>query len=33
MLRSGHSLSGLQEEIDKCIVVCENCHRIIHSKG
>lgn len=32
MLRSGHSLKRLQEEIDKCIVVCENCHRIIHSE-
>jgi ribosomal protein L30E len=32
MLTSGHSLQRLKEEIDKCIVVCENCHRTIHKK-
>ncbi len=26
------SLSRIKEEVKKCIVVCANCHRIIHCK-
>jgi len=29
---SDYSLKAIKEEIKKCIVVCANCHRIIHSK-
>ena len=27
------SLARLNAEMDKCIVVCSNCHRIIHFSG
>lgn len=27
-----YSIPILQEEMKKCIVVCANCHRVIHSK-
>lgn len=30
MVRFGPSWDTLQQEIDKCIVVCSNCHRKIH---
>ncbi len=29
---SSRSLSQICDEIDKCIVVCSNCHREIHSE-
>lgn len=28
---TGMALDRLEEEIKKCIMVCSNCHRIIHS--
>src|SRR5690348_15620190 len=28
MVKNGFSIKRLQEEIDKCEVVCSNCHRI-----
>lgn len=28
---SGYSLSTMKAEMDKCIVICENCHRKIHA--
>lgn len=30
MVQYGPSWDSLQQEIDKCIVVCSNCHRKIH---
>lgn len=30
LITSGHSLEFLKKEIDKCIIVCANCHRRKH---
>lgn len=30
MAKSSYSLETLQEEITKCVLVCANCHRILH---
>lgn len=30
MIQRGHSLQKILKEIEKCIVVCSNCHREIH---
>lgn len=32
MARTNCSLEELKEEIEKCIIVCANCHRDIHHK-
>jgi len=32
-VRGGYALQRLVEEIDKCICLCSNCHRILHSEG
>ena len=29
-LISSGTIKSIKEEIDKCIIVCENCHRVIH---
>lgn len=28
---NGHSLDTVKEEVNKCIVVCSNCHRKLHA--
>ena len=30
MLHDDYSLSRIREEISKCMVVCANCHRVLH---
>lgn len=32
MIRKGVSIKTLKKEVRKCIVVCANCHRELHSK-
>jgi predicted nucleic-acid-binding Zn-ribbon protein len=32
MIRSGLSVSAMMREIEKCIVLCSNCHQIEHYK-
>ena len=29
----GEQYEAMFEEIDKCICLCSNCHRILHSEG
>ena len=31
IVNSGHKLETIYKEIEKCIVVCSNCHRKIHA--
>jgi len=30
LLRDGYSMSVVQAEIDKCVLICSNCHRLRH---
>jgi len=32
MVNGSSSLQTIQNEMEKCIVVCSNCHRKIHNK-
>lgn len=33
LVANNHSIQVLQEEIDKCDILCSNCHRIEHYKN
>jgi|TARA_B100001094_G_scaffold332524_1_gene405012 hypothetical protein len=30
LLRDGYSMEIVQAEIDKCVLICSNCHRLRH---
>lgn len=30
LLRDGYSMQTVQAEIDKCVLICSNCHRLRH---
>lgn len=31
LIRSTHDMSKIQEEVDKCVPLCANCHRKVHA--
>jgi hypothetical protein len=33
LVRNGYATKRIVEELEKCICLCSNCHRILHSKG
>ena len=30
LIKDGYGMKRIQQEIDKCVLVCANCHRIRH---
>ncbi|WP_229380240.1 hypothetical protein [Haloterrigena salifodinae] len=31
MVVNGHSKASIHEEIERCVVLCANCHRVEHA--
>lgn len=30
LIKSGYGIKRVQEELDKCVLLCSNCHRVRH---